>query len=301
MFHFENFRIGVNKYGFHFQDSQTGVIFTFFKAKYPRTFKIAICEKSAKERIRKELEKFLVTTCPRINKISNIPIENCYISPSLKFELKNIAADSIGIIHKGTEKPLGLINSTGNSPEVRFFFGEPDKDYDIVLKDFFDICSKEVDLVTAGRSYFQIETFRSWTLNQIHEVLYENITKKKEEKILSQDIAILVEKETKPLKKTLIKVVCDLKCEMKISVEKKLGRISYIGDSLSNCPANIIVYIKQVFKEYPYIKQVCFAYTSGRERKLLVVTPSEIDSEFKRFVELESADSSISINGKVTN
>ena len=98
-FQIENFKIGVNENGFHFQDPETGVIFTLKKADYDR-LDMAICSASANEDVCNSLKSMITEILEkynlRIGEFEDIAPEKTYISEDQTlFVFEDFAGDGL--------------------------------------------------------------------------------------------------------------------------------------------------------------------------------------------------------------
>lgn len=168
MFKIENLKMGVNENGFHFQDSETGVIFTLVKAEHER-LDIAVCMDSAKkqdcERIKEKLSKLTSKVGVKTTRFLEISKVSTYISDSEKFTFENFAGDSIGIKHE-TNKCLALVEVVDGIPVVQFFlinyYGCEE-----AVKDFFELCSPNITEIQTGPGYNNVIIKKSYSLKTI--------------------------------------------------------------------------------------------------------------------------------------
>ncbi len=176
MFGLKNFRMGVNENGMHFQDSQTGVIFSVMEMTQGE-HKIAICSKSARKKVRDELMEYLQEQYKGCLEFDDIPIEKVYIAPSLDFELYNFAYDSIGIKHKETGVLLAFCKVASSVAEVHFCFDHVYGHDGRLCKDFFDLCSPKIRAMETGRPNASVFISRTWSEKTIQDMVYGHLEK----------------------------------------------------------------------------------------------------------------------------
>lgn len=287
MFELKNFRIGVNENGMHCQDSVTGVIFSVIEMTQ-ETHKIAICSKSAREKVRDELMEFLQEQYKGCLIVEDISIEKVYIAPSLDFELYNFAMDSVGIKHKETGTLLGFSKViSANVAEVGFCFDHVYGHDGKLCRDFFELCSSEIKGMNTGRYYATVFISRTLTEETIQDMVYGQLEKsiKKffpyKDMSLYKNVHFYKEGNTITVKKEIDTVI-------KLKVYDVTDEETWITSLCSKTGLVIkFLYCLMAMQRYPQIKNIIFKFEDNDSNlRRIVIKRKECAKILREFVRI---------------
>ena len=257
-FQIEKFKIGVNENGFHFQDPETGVMLTLRKADYGR-LDMAICSASANEDVCNSLESMITESLKkynlRVGEFKDIAPEKIYISEDQTlFVLEDFAEDGIGIRHKQSNKLIGLVEVSNNIPVLALDSTSP-YEYELAVKDFFELCSDNIQRIKVG-------TYHGWTfierkelINQIKRDLLKCLVDGVRKSSLAKSAT---EPEYEEVSENRIILKMDEFSKMKM---KRQGESWYIDESENAYPVRGLVYAIEAVKVLPQLNRVNYRYT----------------------------------------
>lgn len=287
MFELKNFRIGVNENGMHCQDSVTGVIFSVIEMTQ-ETHKIAICSKSAREKVRDELMEFLQEQYKGCLIVEDISIEKVYIAPSLDFELYNFAMDSVGIKHKETGTLLGFSKViSANVAEVGFCFDHVYGHDGKLCRDFFELCSSEIKGMNTGRYYATVFISRTLTEETIQDMVYGQLEKSIKKFFPYKDMSFYKnvhfykEGNTITVKKEIDTVI-------KLKVYDVTDEETWITSLCSKTGLVIkFLYCLMAMQRYPQIKNIIFKFEDNDSNlRRIVIKRKECAKILREFVRI---------------
>lgn len=285
MFGLKNFRMGVNEDGMHFQDSQTGVIFSVMEMTQGE-HKIAICSKSARKKVREELMEYLQEQYKGCLKFEDIPIEKVYIAPSLNFELYNFAYDSIGIKHKETGTLLGFSKViSANVAEVGFCFDHVYGHDGKLCRDFFELCSSEIKGMNTGRYYADVFISKTWSEKTIQEKIYDSLEASIKNNLSYKNMYFYKEGNTITVKK-------DQDIILKLQIYDVTDEETWILNlKYSKKPVIKLFYCLMAMKRYPQIKNLIFRFEDKNSNpKRIVINRRNRTTILRDFVQIQNID-----------
>lgn len=243
-FKMEDFRIGVNENGFHFQDSKTGEMFTLRKTEQGRL---------------------------------NIAPEKCYISENQDlFVLKDFAGDGIYILHKLTNKTLVLIDVVDGVPVIGFdlssYYG-----YEEAVKDFFELCSDSIQQIKDGTYHGKTFIQRTDDVKQIKTELLKCLVEGVRNISLSKSSA---EPEYEVSSDRII-IKIDESSQIKM---KGLGNSWLVDETESSVPVQGLVYTIEAMKHFPELARVYYQYSFEDKRFEVCITPKNLNKILKEAV-----------------
>ena len=286
MFDLKKFRMGVNENGMHFQDSQTGVIFSVMEMTQEE-HKIAICSKSARKKVRDELMGFLQEQYKGALKFEDIPIEKVYIAPSLDFELYNFAYDSIGITHKETGALLAFCKVASSVAEVHFCFDHVYGHDGRLCRDFLDLCSNKIKGMNTGRYYDTVFISRTLTEETIQDMVYGQLEKSIKKFFPYKDMSFYKnvhfykEGNTITVKKEIDTVI-------KLKVYDVTDEETWITSLCSKTGLVIkFLYCLMAMQRYPQIKNIIFKFEDNDSNlRRIVIKRKECTKILREFVRI---------------
>ena len=281
-FKMENFRIGVNENGFHFQDTETGVMFTLRRADHGRLH-IAICSETADKNVCKSLGDTILRCMAKRGLaqgtvFGNIALEKCYISKNQDlFVLKDLAADGISILHKKTNKTIILKRIEKGVPVIGFDL-ESNYGYEEAVKDIFKLCSDSIRQIKAGtyhgKTYIQREDDIKTIRPQLLKCLVEGV----------KDMA-LSKSPTEPEYETSEKRIIIKMDEFSKLKMKNLGNSWMVDESENPHPVRGLVYSIEAVKRFPnQLKNVCYRYKFENRIFEVSITPQNAKKVLKEAV-----------------
>ncbi len=286
MFDLKKFRMGVNENGMHFQDSQTGVIFSVIEMTQEE-HKIAICSKSAREKVREGLMEYLQEQYNGPLKFEDIPIEKVYIAPFLDFELYNFAYDSIGIKHKETGALLAFCKVASNVAEVHFCYYHVYGHDGRLCKNFFDLCSPKIRAMETGRPNASVFISRTWSEKTIQDMVYGHLEKgiKKyfpyKDMSLYKDVHFYKEKNNITIKKGMDTAI-------RLHIYDVTDDETWITSLCSKTGLVIkFLYCLMAMQRYPQIKNIIFKFEDNDANlKRIVIKRKERTKILREFVRI---------------
>lgn len=282
-FKMKNFKIGVNENGFHFQDSETGVIFTLKKSD-PIRSEIAICSKSADKQVRDSLKTAITDYNSKTVKFSNISPEKTYISKNQDlFVLEEVTDGEISIRHKKTNKNIYLIEVVKEVPMIEFGFEGDYYGYQDAVKDFFELCSDKIQTVRAGTYHGKTEIQRTDSTQDIKQKLFKCLVEGVQFCALSR-LSTGLEYEVSE-ERIVIKI--DENSYIKM---KNFGNGWVVDQRDANHPVLGLVYTVEVMKRLPQIKKVTYKYTFEKIPYDVTITPKEKNKVLKEAVKRRLID-----------
>lgn len=278
----KNFKIGVNENGFHFQDSETGLTFTLKKVELER-FEMAICSESADQDAREALKNAITECCFGQWEFGDISLEETYIAKNQDlFILQDIIDGRICILHKQTNKSIGLIEVTEGVPVIQFGL-ESNYGYDTAVKDFFELCSDKVQTIKAGTYHGKTVIQRKDTIKDIKQELLRGLVEGVKNTCLSK------------LSRELEYIVTDTRIIIKISdysqIKIKNFGNGWIADQReSSYPILGLVYTIEAMKKFPQINMVTYRYVFEKRTYDVNITPKNINKVLKEAVKRRIID-----------
>ena len=263
----ENFKMGVNKNGFHFRDSESGVIFTLLEERH-NWLDIAICRESASEEVCAELESKVKQEHSSLGlfvkeKYKDILLDKCYLNEEQDlFAFEFFGGDGIGIRHLKTGKIPGLLRITDGVPEVAISFGDDYYGYEEVIKDFFTICFSEIKEIAVIVNYHRARISRKDSIRRIKEKLVNLLSKEIEEQVLSESD---VEEIKVTSEESIIKT-------NKLSQTFKHRENGWYVDAMAEeYPVRGLICAIDAVKKFPEIDKCVYSYKfNGRSRRVYI-------------------------------
>lgn len=286
-FKMENFRIGVNENGFHFQDSETGVIFTLRRADYGRLH-IAICSETADKNVCKSLSDTILGWMEKYSLAQgtiflNIALEKCYISKNQDFVLKDFSGDGIGIQHKKTNKTIGLMKIEKGVPVIGFDL-ESNYGYEEAVRDVFKLCSDSIQQIKAGTYHGKTFIKREDDIKSIRQKLLKCLVEGVKSKALSKS-------STEPeyeVSSDRIIIKMDKRSKIKM---KKIVDCWLVDESANPFPIRGLVYSIEAVKRFPkQLNNVCYRYKFENRIFDVPITPQNAKKVLKEAVKRRIID-----------
>ena len=286
-FQIENFKIGVNENRFHFQDPETGVIFTLKKADYDR-LDMAICSASANEDVCNSLKSMITEILEkynlRIGEFEDIAPEKTYISEDQTlFVFEDFAGDGIGIRHKQSNKLIGLVEVSDDIPLLLFDPIHP-YGYESALEDFFELCSDNIKLVKAGTYHGKTIVSRTNTIIQIKQDLLKCLVEGVRKSCLAKSVT---EPEYEEVSENRIILKIDEFSKMKM---KRQGDSWYIDESETAYPVRGLVYAIETVKVFPQLNRVNYRYTFEGHIYDVCITKKNVNKILKEAIKRRIID-----------
>lgn len=285
-FKMENFKMGVNENGIHFQDSETGVLFTLIKADYDR-LNLAICSASADKDVCDSLKVMILRNLSKqgLEKcdFEDIPQEKCYISENQDiFVLKDFAGDGISILHKQTNKAIGLIEVIDGVPVIGFDL-ESNYGYEEAVKDFFELCCNNIQEIKAGTYHGKTQIKREDAFKDIKQKLLKCLVEGVKNTCLSKSST---ETEYEVTEKRII-VKMDEISQIKM---KNMGNSWIVDERETTYPIRGLVYTIEAMRRFPQINRVTYRYTFENSPYDVNITPKNINKVLKEAVKRKIID-----------
>lgn len=287
-FKMENFRIGVNENGFHFQDSDTGVMFTLRRADHGRLH-IAICSETADKNVCKSLGDTILRCMSKHGleqgtAFGNIALEKCYISENQDlFVLKDFAADGISLRHKKTNKTIILKRIEKGVPVIGFDL-ESNYGYEEAVNDVFKLCSDNIRQIKAGtyhgKTYIQRDEDKKSIRQELLKCLIEGVKN-----------SALSKSPTEPeYKVSSDRIIIKMDEMSKIKMKKVLD-CWVVDESENPYPVRGLVYSIEAVKRFPeQLNNVCYRYKFENKIFEVSITPQNAKKVLKEAVKRKIID-----------
>ena len=286
-FKMENFRIGMNENGFHFQDSETGVIFTLRRADYGRLH-IAICSETADKNVCESLSDTILGWMRKYGLAQgtiflNIALEKCYISKNQDFVLKDFSGDGICIQHKKTNKTIGLMKIEKGVPVIGFDL-ESNYGYEEAVRDVFKLCSDSIQQIKAGTYHGKTFIKREDDIKTIRQELLRCLVEGVRSSALSKS-------STEPeYEISLDRIIVKMDDFSKIKM-KKIVNIWMVDERENTYPVRGLVYAIESVKRYPQqLNNVCYRYNFENKTFEVNITPENVKKVLKEVVKRRIID-----------
>lgn len=286
-FEIEKFKMGINENGFHFQDPETGVMFSLVKVEEERLY-IAICSESANTDQCENLKNDIIQCRKKYGLedecvFGDIELEECYISNSNCFELKDIVAEGIRIYNRNTEKTIEFVNIEKGKPVIVFGL-ETDYGYEETTKEIFEICENDIQIIKAGTYREKVEIERSDDLQTIRQKLLKGLVEG------VRKIALL-KSATEPeyeIQENRVTIKIDRFSKVKI---KDLGSIWMVDETENIYPIRSLIYTIEAVKKFPdVLKNVCFKYKFENKIFEITITPESTRKVLKKAIKKQIID-----------
>lgn len=289
-FRMEKFRIGVNENGFHFQDSDTGVIFTLISVDDERV-RIAICSESADKNVCNSLKNTILDLMNECGFDDNectfeeIEQDKCYISENKDlFILEDFSDAGICVRHKETNKIIIFNKIENEVPLILFDLLSSSYGYEEAVKDVFNLCSYNIQQIKVWIYYRETTISRYDDIKTIRPQLLKCIVDAVKDMALSK---ASTEPEYEVLENRII-IKMDEFSKLKM---KKSGNSWLVDESQNPFPVRGLVYSIEAVKKFPQLlNNVCYIYKFENKTFEITITPENVRNILKKVIKRRGID-----------